>query len=83
MGSPLASLANQTSATDKVVGTLFRRGDADASGKVELTDAVVTLKGNPGMVIKREAVLINVQRIRFLGELSPQAPPPEEKTEGS
>jgi hypothetical protein len=50
-----------------------------AESFIPITDAIVTLKGNPGMVIRREAVLVNVQRIRFLGEVTPPAPPPEEK----
>jgi hypothetical protein len=29
------------------------------------------------LILKREAVLINVQRIRFLGESEPHAPPEE------
>jgi len=44
---------------------------------IPITEATVTLKANPGLIIKQEAVLINVQRIRLLGELSPQAPPEE------
>ena len=42
-----------------------------------ITDAIVTLRANPGFMIKREAVLVNVQRIRFIGELEPAAPPEE------
>lgn len=48
---------------------------------IPITDATVTLNANPKMMLKREAVLVNVQRIRFLGELTPQVPP-EEKAAG-
>jgi hypothetical protein len=47
---------------------------------IPITEAVVTLNANPNLILKREAVLVNVQRIRFLGELTPQVPP-EEKPE--
>ena len=43
-----------------------------------ITEATVTLLANPNLILKREAVLVNVQRIRFLGEL-PKQEPPEEK----
>ncbi len=42
-----------------------------------ITQATVMLDVNPTFVIKREAVLVNVQRIRFLGDLEPQTPPEE------
>ena len=48
-----------------------------AESFIPITDAIVTLKANPDMIIRREAVLINVQRIRLLGELSPQTPAEE------
>jgi hypothetical protein len=51
-----------------------------AESFLPITEATVTLIANPNLIIKREAVLVNVQRIRFLGELTPQAPP-EEKPE--
>jgi len=46
-----------------------------AESFIPITEATVTLKGNPRLILKQEAVLVNVQRIRFLGELAP----PEEK----
>jgi len=48
---------------------------------IPITEAVVALKANPKLIIKREAVLVNVQRIRFIGELQPAAPA-EEKGPG-
>ena len=48
-----------------------------AESFIPITEAIVTLKANPDMIIRREAVLINVQRIRLLGELSPQTPAEE------
>jgi len=51
-----------------------------AESFIPITEAIVTLNGNPSLVIKREAVLVNVQRIRFLCEVQPQAPV-EEKPE--
>ena len=48
-----------------------------AESFIPITEASVTLKANPGLILKQEAVLVNVQRIRFLGELAPQAPPEE------
>ena len=44
---------------------------------IPITGAVVTFKDTPGMVLKREAVLLNVQRIRLMGEIEPPAPPEE------
>jgi hypothetical protein len=46
-----------------------------AESFIPITEATVTLKANPRLILKQEAVLVNVQRIRFLGELAP----PEEK----
>ena len=48
-----------------------------AESFIPITEATVTLNANPGLIIKREAVLVNVQRIRFLGELTPQVPAEE------
>jgi hypothetical protein len=48
-----------------------------AESFIPITEATVTLKANPGLILKQEAVLVNVQRIRFLGELVPKAPPEE------
>ncbi len=44
---------------------------------IPITEATVTVNVNPGLVIKREAVLLNVQRIRLLGETEPPMPPEE------
>ena len=49
-----------------------------AESFLPITEAIVTLKANPIIILKREAVLVNVQRIRFLGELEPQEPPEEQ-----
>jgi hypothetical protein len=48
-----------------------------AESFIPITEAVVRLKANPGLTIKQEAVLINVNRIRLLGELEMQAQPEE------
>ena len=40
-----------------------------------ITEAIVTLSANPAFLIKRDAVIVNVQRIRFIGEIPPQTPP--------
>jgi hypothetical protein len=45
---------------------------------IPITEAIVTVKDNPDLIVKREAVLINVQRIRFIGEMPTQVPPAEE-----
>ena len=45
-----------------------------AESFIPITEATVTLKGNPRLILKQEAVLVNVQRIRFLGELASQTP---------
>jgi hypothetical protein len=42
-----------------------------------ITQATITLNAAPTLVIKQEAVLVNVQRIRFLGDLETQTPPEE------
>jgi hypothetical protein len=38
-----------------------------------LTQATVTIEANPNFLLKQEAVVINTQRIRFIGELEPKA----------
>ena len=43
-----------------------------AESFIPITEAIVTLKANPSLIIKREAVLLNVQRIRFIGESDSQ-----------
>jgi len=43
-----------------------------------ITQATVTLDVNPTFIIKREAVLVNVQRIRFLGDMEVPTPPEDE-----
>ena len=48
-----------------------------AESFIPITEATVNLKANPGLIIKQEAVLVNVQRIRFLGEMDPRTPPAE------
>jgi len=48
-----------------------------AESFIPITEATVTFIDNPKLVLKREAVLVNVQRIRFLGELPPPAAPEE------
>jgi hypothetical protein len=45
-----------------------------------ITEAIVTLSSNPAFIIKREAVLINIQNIRFLGSLESQNIQEERKT---
>jgi hypothetical protein len=49
-----------------------------AESFIPITEATVTLNANPAFSLKREAVLVNVQRIRFIGEV-PQ-PAPDEAT---
>jgi hypothetical protein len=51
-----------------------------AESFIPITDATVTINVNPKVMFKREAVLVNVQRIRLLGELAPQATPEEKET---
>jgi len=53
-----------------------------AESFIPITESIVTLNGNPNLIIKREAVLVNVQRIRFLCEVQPQAPAEEKPEEG-
>jgi hypothetical protein len=42
-----------------------------AESFIPITEAIVTLKANPDLIIKQEAVIINVQRIHLLGESTP------------
>ncbi len=45
-----------------------------------VTQATVTIEANPSFLLKRDAVLVNTERIRFLGKLesrSPTEPRPE------
>jgi hypothetical protein len=66
-------------------GTLNVQGPLDlrqaitnlAESFIPITDATVTLYANPGLILKLEAVLLNVQRIRFIGESYPKTPPEE------
>jgi hypothetical protein len=64
-----------------VTGALdLRTAITNASASfLPITQAVVTLKAAPALVVKREAVLVNSHRIRFIGEVEPKktaAPPP-------
>jgi hypothetical protein len=56
-------------------GTLdLRHAIANAAESfLPITQASVIIAANPGLVIQREAVLVNVQHIRFLGDLEVQA----------
>jgi hypothetical protein len=48
---------------------------ADAGDSfLPLTQATVTIEANPNFLLKREAVLINTQRIRFIGKLELREP---------
>jgi hypothetical protein len=70
----------------EVYGKLNQQGPIDlrhaitnlAESFLPITEATVKLKESPAFILKREAVLVNVQRIRFLGELEPQTPPEEQ-----
>jgi hypothetical protein len=61
----------------EVRGQLNQAGPIDLRGAMTnasesflpITQATVVLKASPNFIVKREAVLVNVQRIRFLGEL--------------
>ena len=71
----------------EVRGQLNQPGPLDLRGAMintsesflPITQATVILKANPNFIVKREAVLVNVQCIRFLGELEqterPEATP--------
>jgi hypothetical protein len=69
-----------------VTGALdLRTAITNASASfLPITQAVVTLKAAPALVVKREAVLVNSHRIRFIGEVEPKktaAPPPPQSEE--
>jgi hypothetical protein len=53
-----------------------------AESFIPITEASVTFKVNPVFVLKQDAVLVNAQRIRFMGEVD-QPKPAKEKTRGS
>jgi len=60
-------------------GILFNSLDAF----LPITQATIHLEANPGMTIHQEAIMINNQRIRFLGKLdikSPTIPLPPKET---
>lgn len=38
-----------------------------------ITQASVTLRANPALLLRRDAVMVNLQRIRFLGQPEPKA----------
>jgi len=42
-----------------------------------LTQATVTIEANPNFLLKREAVVVNTQRIRFIGEVQQPITPTE------
>jgi len=48
-----------------------------AESFIPITEATVTLNANPRLIIKLEAVMLNVQRIRFIGQATPPIPPEE------
>ena len=50
-----------------------------AESFIPITEATVSLHANPALILKLDAVLLNVQRIRFIGESFPKTPP-DEKT---
>ena len=52
-----------------------------AESFLPITQATITLNANPTLIIKREAVLVNVQHIRFLGDVEAQMPPEEKPKE--
>ena len=39
-----------------------------------LTQATVTIEANPNFLLRREAVVVNPQRVRFIGELENRSP---------
>lgn len=41
-----------------------------------VTDATVSIETNPGFLLKREAIIINTRRIRFIGEVGPKTDAP-------
>lgn len=45
-----------------------------AESFLPITQATVTIEANPNFLLKREAVLVNVQRVRFMGEVPPKSP---------
>lgn len=71
----------------QVYGKLNQPGPMDlrhafaslADSFLPITQATVTINSNPTLIIQRETVLLNVQRIRFLGELDPYPPTEENK----
>lgn len=46
-----------------------------------ITDATVSIEANPNFLLKREAIIINTQRIRFIGEVQPKTNPTEPRTQ--
>jgi hypothetical protein len=39
-----------------------------------ITQATVSIEANPNLLLRREAVVVNTQRIRFLGEVESRSP---------
>jgi hypothetical protein len=39
-----------------------------------LTQATVSIEANPALQLHREAIVVNTQRIRFMGEVEPRSP---------
>ena len=68
----------------EVRGTLHTQGDLDlrrilpASGDtfLPITQAVVTLESNNRFVIEQEAIMVNANRIRYIGKMQPQTAQP-------
>jgi hypothetical protein len=73
----------------EILGELHMQGALDlrlvfadtAESFIPITAASVTLKASPPLTLKREAVLVNVRHICFIGEAKPEAQP-EEKPQG-
>jgi hypothetical protein len=39
-----------------------------------ITQATVTIQANPDFLLKQKTILVNTQRIRFIGEVQPKSP---------
>jgi hypothetical protein len=50
-----------------------------AESFLPITLATISLDVTPTLVVRRETVLVNVQHIRFIGNLEPQMPPEEKQ----
>ena len=66
----------------EVCGNIHVQGSLDllhfltntAQAFLPVTQATASIQANPNFLLKQETILVNIQRIRFIGEVQPKSP---------